>query len=327
MSARSALPGAGDCHGIPRRDGFLSPPVTMALASDIPSESWITRLLPRAAVPYARLMRADRPIGTWLLLFPCWWGAALAATPLPDWRMLLLFAIGAFVMRGAGCTYNDIVDREFDARVARTATGRSRRCGQREAGAGLPGGAAAGRLRRAVTFNLFSILIGIASLVLVFTYPLMKRVTWWPQFFLGLTFNWGALMGWSGGDRLARGAGAAALRRRIAWTLGYDTIYAHQDKEDDALVGVKSSARRLGDRTKPALWVFYALAVALFGAAGGSVGLAWPFWIALAALALQLGWQITAVDIDSPAHCLAIFRSNRWTGWLLFIGIVAGKVA
>jgi 4-hydroxybenzoate polyprenyltransferase len=300
----------------------------MALASDIPSESWITRLLPRAAVPYARLMRADRPIGTWLLLFPCWWGAALAASPLPDWRMLLVFAIGAFVMRGAGCTYNDIVDRDFDARVARTAD------------RPIPSGAVS--VKRAlvflvaqllvgfvvlITFNLFSILLGIASLVLVFTYPLMKRVTWWPQFFLGLTFNWGALMGWSGTTGSLAMPALLLYAGAIAWTLGYDTIYAHQDKEDDALVGVKSSARRLGASTKKALWIFYAAAVALFGAAGWSVGMAWPFWIALAALALQLGWQIVAVDIDSPADCLAKFRSNRWTGWLLFIGMIAGKVA
>jgi len=300
----------------------------MAMASDIPGESWITRLMPRAAVPYARLMRADRPIGTWLLLFPCWWGAALAASPLPDWRMLLIFAIGAFVMRGAGCTYNDIVDRDFDARVARTAD------------RPIPSGAVSVKQALVflvaqlligflvlVTFNPFSILIGVASLVLVFTYPLMKRVTWWPQFFLGLTFNWGALMGWSGTTGSLAMPALLLYAGAIAWTLGYDTIYAHQDKEDDALVGVKSSARRLGAGTKPALWVFYALAVALFGAAGWSVGLAWPFWIALAALALQLGWQIVAVDIDSPSDCLAKFRSNRWTGWLLFFGIAAGKVA
>jgi 4-hydroxybenzoate polyprenyltransferase len=302
--------------------------VTTTTASDIPRQSWITRLLPRAAVPYARLMRADRPIGTWLLLFPCWWGAALAAERLPDWRMMLLFAIGAFVMRGAGCTYNDIVDRDFDARVARTADRPipSGAVSVRQALVFLAAQLLAG-LAVLLTFNAYSIALGIASLALVFTYPLMKRVTWWPQFFLGLTFNWGVLMGWSGTTGTLALPALLLYAGAIAWTLGYDTIYAHQDKEDDALVGVKSSARRLGAGTKPALWLFYAVALALFAAAGWSVGLGWPFWLALAAVGAQLAWQVVAVDIDSPADCLVKFRSNRWTGWLLFLGIAAGKLA
>ncbi len=300
----------------------------MTTASDIPRQSWITRLLPRAAVPYARLMRADRPIGTWLLLLPCWWGAALAAERLPDWRMMLLFAIGAFVMRGAGCTYNDIVDRDFDARVARTADRPipSGAVSVKQALLFLAAQLLAG-LAVLLTFNRFSILLGVASLALVFTYPLMKRVTWWPQFFLGLTFNWGVLMGWSGTTGALDLPALLLYAGAIAWTLGYDTIYAHQDKEDDALVGVKSSARRLGAGTKPALWLFYAVALALFAAAGWSVGLGWPFWLALAAVGAQLAWQVVAVDIDSPADCLVKFRSNRWTGWLLFLGIAAGKLA
>jgi 4-hydroxybenzoate polyprenyltransferase len=306
----------------------LSLAVTMTTASDIPRQSWITRLLPRAAVPYARLMRADRPIGTWLLLLPCWWGAALAAERLPDWRMMLLFAIGAFVMRGAGCTYNDIVDRDFDARVARTADRPipSGAVSVKQALLFLAAQLLAG-LAVLLTFNRFSILLGVASLALVFTYPLMKRVTWWPQFFLGLTFNWGVLMGWSGTTGALDLPALLLYAGAIAWTLGYDTIYAHQDKEDDALVGVKSSARRLGAGTKPALWLFYAVALALFAAAGWSVGLGWPFWLALAAVGAQLAWQVVAVDIDSPADCLVKFRSNRWTGWLLFLGIAAGKLA
>ncbi len=155
----------------------------------------------------------------------------------------------------------------------------------------------------------------------------MKRVTWWPQFFLGLAFNWGALMGWSA-VRGELGAPALLLYAAgIAWTLGYDTIYAHQDKEDDALIGVKSSARRLGANTKPALWLFYAAATALLAAAGWAAGLAWPFWIALAGVAAQLAWQIRTVDLDSPGDCLAKFKSNRWTGWLLLAGIVAGRLA
>ena len=265
--------------------------VSTATASDIPRESWITRYLPRGAQPYARLMRADRPIGTWLLLFPCWWGLALASPGLPPASYLLLFAVGAFVMRGAGCTYNDIVDRDFDGRVARTAD------------RPIPSGAVT--LRGAIAFLLAQLLaglaillafdattiaLGVASLVLVFTYPLMKRVTWWPQFFLGLTFNWGVLMGWTA---VTGAPGAPALllyAGGIAWTLGYDTIYAHQDKEDDALVGVKSSARRLGDRTRPALFASYAAAALLFGAAGHAAGLSWPFWVALAAAGAQMAW-------------------------------------
>jgi 4-hydroxybenzoate polyprenyltransferase len=284
-------------------------------------------MLPAAALPYARLMRADRPIGTWLLLFPCWWGIALATPGLPSPWLLAIFALGAFVMRGAGCTYNDIVDRDFDGQVARTAD------------RPIPSGAVT--LRQAIAFLLaqllagFAILmlfdattiaLGVASLVLVFTYPLMKRVTWWPQFFLGLAFNWGALMGWSA---VAGGVSAAPLllyAGGIAWTLGYDTIYAHQDREDDALIGIKSSARRLGARTRPALALFYAVAVLLFAAAGTLVELGWPFWLALAAAAAQLGWQVRRIDIDRPADCLAKFRSNRVVGWLLLAGIAAGHM-
>jgi 4-hydroxybenzoate polyprenyltransferase len=301
--------------------------MTGGTASDIPRAGLLVRMLPAAALPYARLMRADRPIGTWLLLFPCWWGIALATPGLPSPWLLAIFALGAFVMRGAGCTYNDIVDRDFDGRVARTAD------------RPIPSGAVT--LRQAIAFLLaqllagFAILmlfdattiaLGVASLVLVFTYPLMKRVTWWPQFFLGLAFNWGALMGWSA---VAGGVSAAPLllyAGGIAWTLGYDTIYAHQDREDDALIGIKSSARRLGARTRPALALFYAVAVLLFAAAGTLVELGWPFWLALAAAAAQLGWQVRRIDIDRPADCLAKFRSNRVVGWLLLAGIAAGHM-
>jgi 4-hydroxybenzoate polyprenyltransferase len=295
-------------------------------ASDIPRTGLLARLLPPAALPYARLMRADRPIGTWLLLFPCWWGIALATPGRPSAWLLALFALGAFVMRGAGCTYNDIVDRDFDGRVARTAD------------RPIPSGAVSVRgalvflaaqllagLAILLTFDATTIALGVASLILVFTYPLMKRVTWWPQFFLGLAFNWGALMGWSavtGGLALAP---LLLYAGGIAWTLGYDTIYAHQDREDDALVGIKSSARRLGARTRVALAAFYGLAVLLFAAAGFQAGLGWPFWIALAAAAAQLAWQAARLDIDQPADCLAKFRSNRFVGWLVLAGIVAGQ--
>ena len=297
-------------------------------ASDIPRESALARFLPRTALPYARLARLDRPIGTWLLLFPCWWSLALAAERWPDPALLALFALGAVVMRGAGCTWNDITDRDIDGRVARTADRPipSGAVSVRQALAFLAAQLAVA-LAILLAFNRFTILLGVASLVLVFTYPLMKRVTWWPQFFLGLAFNWGALMGWAA----VRGDLAAAplllYAAGIAWTLGYDTIYAHQDKEDDALIGVKSSALALGERTRPALFGFYAVATALFAAAGLAAGLAWPFWIGVAAVAAQLGWQTARVELSSPTDCLAKFRSNRLTGWLLLAGIVGGRLA
>ncbi|HEX9488791.1 MAG TPA: 4-hydroxybenzoate octaprenyltransferase [Stellaceae bacterium] len=295
--------------------------------TDIRSGDWAERFAPAALVPYIRLARLDRPIGTWLLLFPGWWAIALAAPGWPDWRLLALFGIGAVVMRGAGCTLNDIIDRDFDAQVARTRT------------RPLPSGAVS--LRQAIVFlalqlglgaavllslDPLAIVLGLAVLMLIATYPLMKRVTYWPQFFLGLNFNWGALMGW------AAATGSLALPAfllyvgGIAWTLGYDTIYAHQDKEDDVLVGVKSSALALGPRTRPWLFLFYAAAAGLWGAAGWAAGLGWPFWLGLGVVLLQLASQAARVDIDDPADCLAKFRSNRWTGWLLLLAIVGAHV-
>jgi 4-hydroxybenzoate polyprenyltransferase len=298
-------------------------------ASDIAVGHWLDRWTPPAARPYARLMRLDRPIGIWLLLFPCWWGAALAA-PAGRWPspwLLFLFALGSLIMRGAGCTYNDIVDRDIDARVARTA--------QRP----IPSGQVSTRQAVAflalqlligfailLTFNEFTIWLGVASLALVFAYPLMKRVTYWPQAFLGLTFNWGALMGWSAVTGALSAPALMLYAGGIAWTLHYDTIYAHQDKEDDALVGVKSTALRLGARTKSWLWGFSAAAILLFALAIGLAGLAWPAWLALAAVAAQLVRQIRAVDLDNPGDCLAKFRANRWIGWCLLAGIVAGQL-
>ncbi len=295
-------------------------------ASDIRRAHWAYRLAPTAVRPYLKLARVDRPIGTWLLLFPCWWGIGLALSQWqlwPDLRLLVLFAVGALVMRGAGCTYNDIVDRDIDAKVARTA--------ERP----IPSGQVS--VKRAAGFlilqlliglavllqlNHFTIGLGVASLTLVFTYPFMKRITYWPQAWLGLTFNWGALMGWAavtGGltwpPLLLYGAG-------IAWTLGYDTIYAHQDKEDDALIGVKSTALKFGRATKPWLAGFYGLTLLLMLAAGLTAGLGWPFVVGVAGVALHFAWQVTALDIDDPASCLALFRSNRFVGWILLLGIV-----
>jgi 4-hydroxybenzoate polyprenyltransferase len=297
------------------------------LNGDIPVGNWIDRRVPAVIRPYLRLMRLDRPIGTWLLLFPCWWSAALAAPSWPDPVLFALFATGAVVMRGAGCTVNDIADHEFDAKVARTA------------GRPIPSGAVS--VRQAVLFLLlllglgllilvqlppFAIAVGAASLLLVFPYPLMKRITWWPQAWLGLTFNWGALLGWAA-VRGEIGAPAVALYAAgWLWTLGYDTIYAHQDKDDDVLIGVKSTALRLGDATPRWLVGFYGGALALIAAAGWLAGLSWPFWPLLAAAGLQLAWQIRSVRIDDGADCLDKFKSNRFFGWALLAAIVAGRV-
>jgi 4-hydroxybenzoate polyprenyltransferase len=300
-------------------------------ASDIATGDWIYRYAPRPAQPYLRLARVDRPIGTWLLLIPCWWGLALARAstggilPVEALAYGILFAIGSFVMRGAGCTWNDILDRDFDGRVARTA-GRPIPSGAvsvRQAFAFLALQLLAG-LAVLLCFNGFTILLAIASLLLVATYPLMKRVTYWPQAFLGLTFNWGALVGWAA---VTGGLATPALLLYAAgffWTLGYDTIYAHQDKEDDALIGVKSSALKLGSNTRPWLWVFYAIAVALLAAAFEAAGLSWPSFAILAIAAALLAHQAATVDLDDPKDCLAKFKANRLAGLVVLAAIIAG---
>src|SRR5579871_3447991 len=281
-------------------------------ATDIPRDGWVASL-PGGLRPYARLARLDRPIGTWLLLFPCWWGLALAGSL--DLRLYLVFGLGAVLMRGAGCTLNDIADRDLDRRVARTAT---RPLAAREITVLQAVGFMA--LLGAISFGLLlsldraAIELGVAVLGLVAIYPFMKRITWWPQFFLGLAFNWGALMGWAA---VRGGLGLPALllyAGGIAWTLGYDTIYAHQDKADDALVGIKSSARRLGDATKPWLAGFYMTAVILWATAGLAVGFGWPLWLALALTAGHFVWQIRTVALDRPDSCLAVFRANTGVG-------------
>jgi 4-hydroxybenzoate polyprenyltransferase len=297
-------------------------------ASDISRGDWVERFLPGRAEPYARLARIDRPIGTWLLLFPAWWGIALASPGWPDPVLLLLFAVGAVAMRGAGCTLNDIADREYDAKVARTRLRPipSGRITVAQAGAFLLAQLAAGA---AVLFSLnwLSILLGLAVLVLIGTYPFMKRITYWPQLFLGLNFNWGALIGWTAVTGSPAAPAVLLYLGGVFWTLGYDTIYAHQDKEDDVRIGVKSSALALGSWTRPFLFAFYAGAALLWGLAGASAGLGLTFWPALAAAALHLAWQAACVDIDNPADCLSKFRSNRAVGWLLLAGIVAGHFA
>ncbi len=295
--------------------------------TDIRMGDWVDRYAPAALRPFARLARLDRPIGTWLLLFPCWWGIAFAADRWPDWYLIALFGIGALVMRGAGCTFNDIVDRDFDGRVERTRT------------RPIPSGAVS--LRGAIAFmglllaigaailfslNALSIALGIAVIALISTYPFMKRFTYWPQFFLGLNFNWGALMGWTAVRGDLGWPPILLYLGGIAWTLGYDTIYAHQDKDDDVLIGVKSSALALGRLTRPFLFVFYIAAVILWAAAGEAAGFGLPFRIALVLVFFQLCWQAAKVDIDDPADCLAKFKSNRVTGWVMLLGIIAAHV-
>jgi 4-hydroxybenzoate polyprenyltransferase len=287
--------------------------------------TWIDRI-PNRLRPYAVLARWDRPIGTWLLLWPCWWAVALAPG-WPDLRLLALFAIGAVAMRGAGCVINDLADRDLDARVERTRNRplASGRLSMRQAVAFLVVQLLVGLLVL-LSFNSFTILLGFASMPLVIAYPFMKRITWWPQAFLGLTFNWGALVGWSAvtGD-----LAAPALVLYVAgflWTLGYDTIYAHQDKVDDALIGVKSSARWLGAATPRWLWIFYAGALVLIGVAGRLVDLGPGFYLMLIGAGAHFAWQVRTLDLDDPRSCLVRFRSNREFGWLVFLALLAGKV-
>ncbi len=300
-------------------------------ASDIPKGGWVDRRLPASWRPYARLARLDRPIGTWLLLFPCWWSIAFASPePLSRESLVLfaLFGIGALVMRGAGCTFNDICDRDFDARVARTRD-RPLPSGQVTVRGALVFLAVLLCLGLAVllALNPFAIAVGAASLVLVFTYPLSKRVTFWPQFVLGLAFNWGALLGWAAVREEIALAPALLYAGGIFWTLGYDTIYAHQDRRDDPAAGVKSTARRLGLGSKPWLYAFYFVAAALFAATGYAAGLGWVFFAGLALAALHLAWQVAAVDLDAPKDCLAKFRSNRLFGWIVLASAVTAQLA
>jgi 4-hydroxybenzoate polyprenyltransferase len=259
---------------------------------------------------------------------PCWWSAALAAGIMGGIRqlplVLVLFFIGAFVMRGAGCTWNDITDRDLDAMVERTRS-RPIPAGQvsvPQAAAFLVVQALIG-LAVLLQFNRFAVATGIASLVIVAVYPFMKRITWWPQIVLGLAFSWGALMGFAVMQGRIDATALLLYAGSIAWVIGYDTIYAHQDAEDDALIGIKSTARLFGARTHRALIVFYALAVVLIGAALALAGAGWPAWAGLAAFAAHLARQIRRLEIGDPALCLRIFKSNRDAGLLLFVGLLA----
>jgi 4-hydroxybenzoate polyprenyltransferase len=288
--------------------------------------NWVDGVAPAWARPYLRLARLDRPIGSWLLLMPCWWSVGLAAvharSQVNVWHLLLFF-IGAFAMRGAGCTWNDIVDRDLDARVERTRS-RPIPSGQvtvTSAAAFLVLQALVG-LAVLLRFNRFTIYVGFASLAVVAIYPFMKRITYWPQIVLGLAFSWGALMGWPATFARLDLPALLLYAGAISWVIGYDTIYAHQDREDDALIGIKSTALLFRERTKLMLASFYALAVGLIALAGWSAGAGLVFALGLLAFAAHLAWQIARLDVDDPINCLMVFKSNRDAGLILFAGLV-----
>jgi len=292
--------------------------------------NWVDSFAPQISRPYLRLARLDRPIGSWLLLMPCWWSlglAGMAAGVAPSIRNIVLFFIGAFAMRGAGCTWNDLVDRELDARVERTRS-RPIPSGQvtvTQAAIFLVVQALVG-LAVLLQFNRFTVLMGFASLGVVAIYPFMKRITYWPQIVLGLAFSWGALMGWPAVFGRLDWAALILYAGSICWVIGYDTIYAHQDREDDALIGIKSTAILFREHTKPMLAVFYAAAVVLFGIAGTLAGGGVYFAIGLAAFTAHLAWQIFSLDINDPAHCLKLFKANRDAGLILFLAMVVEAV-
>jgi len=294
--------------------------------------NWVDRRAPAWSRPYLRLARLDRPIGSWLLLIPCWWSAGLAAIaarePRPHLAHLALFFIGAFAMRGAGCTWNDIIDRDLDRLVERTRS-RPIPSGQVSVAA-----AAAFLVLQAlvgfavlVAFNGFAVAAGIASLGIVAIYPFMKRITYWPQIVLGLAFSWGALMGWAAAFGRLDAPALVLYAGSIAWVIGYDTVYAHQDRDDDALIGIKSTALLFGPRTRQMLAIFCGLAVGLIGLAGILAGAGALFGLGLAAFAAHLAWQIARLDIADPDLCLRIFKSNRDAGLILFAGMLADAVA
>ena len=298
--------------------------------TDINRQHWSLRYLPPWARPYGRLARWDRPIGSWLLMLPCWWSLALGAAP--EWIRLAgwmaLFALGAVAMRGAGCTWNDIVDRKVDALVERT---RSRP---------LPAGEV--KLRNALIWMVLQSLVGVvilfklnkfaggvalASLILVAIYPTMKRFTYWPQLILGLAFNWGALVGYAAVTGTLSFAALALYLGGVAWTLVYDTIYAMQDQRDDAVIGVRSTARRFAEAPRRWLSLFAVLALAAWALAGHLAGLGLGYYVLLIGVALHVVWEIAFLKPHEPPDCLKKFKANAWLGLLLTAAIIAGHLA
>ena len=312
--------------------GATDTPVADTPVADAARGNWVDRWAPAPLRPYLRLARLDRPIGSWLLLLPCWWSTALAAVaadqPYPSPRLLALFAVGAIAMRGAGCTWNDILDRDIDRKVART---RSRPIASGEVS--VPAAFAFLVLQAliglAVLLSLprFAVVTGLASLGVVAVYPLMKRITSVPQLTLGIAFSWGALMGWASVFETISDPALLLFAGCVAWVFAYDTIYAHQDREDDAIVGVRSTALLFGRRSRLAVGICYTVVVLLIGAAILSVPAAGVFsMLGLAGFALHLRWQVRSLDIDDSARCLALFKSNRDAGLILFAGLALDSI-
>jgi len=298
------------------------------MVADASHGNWVDRYAPEPLKPYARLARWDRPIGFWLLFWPCGFSLALAAVANPargfNWLALVLMLVGAIAMRGAGCTLNDIVDTDLDAKVSRT---RSRpipsgQVTKRQAWIFLALQLLVG-VAIVATFNLLTIELAALSLVLVVIYPFMKRITWWPQLFLGLAFSWGALIGWTSQTGTLGWPPLLLYAGSILWVIGYDTIYALQDVEDDALIGVRSTARLFGAWVKPAVGIFYAGAVVLWLAAVVSLADVRLFVALLVLPAALLGWQVATVDAKDRRNALALFKMNHWVGLTLTIAIVA----
>ena len=310
--------------------------MTTAPLPDATQDNWVDRHAPQKLKPWLKLGRFDRPIGTWLLLVPGWQGIVLALLETGrgfGWYeawLIIGFAIGAALMRGAGCAVNDIVDRDFDAQVARTAS-RPIPSGQikPKQAAAFVIGVCLISLCILLTMNLMAVLLGFLSLFLVAAYPFMKRITWWPQAWLGLTFNWGALLGFAAASFAAPLAFAGYLSPAVIalyagglfWTLGYDTIYALQDIEDDVMAGVKSSARRLGGKVKQGVGLFYVLATIMAGIAGYLADLGSLFWVGLVAYGAHLAWQVWRLKPEDGQLSLRLFKSNREAGLILLAAI------
>jgi 4-hydroxybenzoate polyprenyltransferase len=298
--------------------------------ADAPPSNWVDRWAPESWRPYLRLGRFDRPIGAWLLLFPCWWSQTLAQIAAGEtflnFGYLVLFAIGALSMRAAGCAYNDYIDRDIDAKVHRTAN-RPIPSGQVSPEAALVFVAAMACISLAVllNFNWFTIWLAISSLLIVAAYPFAKRVIPYPQLVLGFAFSWGALVGWAAVKGSLGLPALALFTGCVFWTIGYDTIYAHQDKEDDALLGLGSTALKFGDNTVSTVGALYGLAAIFWLVAGALAGAHLVYFLAVALVFLQMSWQVATLDIDDSANCLRRFQSNRDVGVAVFLGLVADK--
>lgn len=295
---------------------------------DAAPQNWVDRFAPLRLRPYLRLGRFDRPVGTWLLLFPCWWSLTLAeldsGKPYPNIWLLFLFALGALAMRASGCAYNDYIDRDYDALVERTA-GRPIPSGAVSAAAArnFAGFCALAGFIVLLNFNTYTIWLAISSLILVAAYPFAKRVLNFPQLVLGLVFNWGALVGWTAEKGELGWPPAVLYLGCILWTIGYDTIYAHQDREDDALLGLGSTAIAFGGNTVSYVGALYSGAAVLWLLAGALAGAHLIYYLSITLVFLQMAWQVATLDTNDPANCLWRFRSNRDVGVAVFLGLVA----